>query len=248
MEHASSSFQISLSQEKLRDGRYGPVFHAIRDDTGEFLTAELLEEPGDPDALRSLLSDLDKRQVSQAHPYVVSYLGHQQKEDKIYILAEHLAGGTLRQLIRKNGALPQPLARSLLRQVVLGLHQLQKQRRALALLDSRNILLGHDGAAKIEAPLLDVTASGLSFPPAFLSLPEVILGQRNMRKADVWLLGVVAAELFSGNAELSVNLSTSVASQIKQDEGSKWDLWVPRNVADKLDEQALDFLRQCFIV
>lgn len=171
MEHASSSFQISPSQEKLRDGRYGPVFHAIRDDTGEFLTAELLEEPGDPDALRSLLSDLDKRQVSQAHPYVVSYLGHQQKEDKIYILTEHLAGGTLRQLIRKNGALPQPLARSLLRQVVLGLHQLQKQGRALALLDSRNILLGHDGAAKIEAPLLDVTVSGQSFPPAFLSLP-----------------------------------------------------------------------------
>lgn len=67
-----------------------------------------------------------------------------------------------------------------------------------------------------------------------------------MRKADVWLVGVVAAELFSGNGELAVNLSTSVASQIKQDEGSKWDLWGPQNVADKLDEQALDFLRQCF--
>lgn len=223
---------------------------ALQEDTGELLTAELLEVPGDPRALQSLLSDLDKTQLegNEGHPNIVPYLGHHREEDKFYILAKYLPGGTLRDFVREYGALPQPLARSLLRQIVLGLHHLQEQGRAVTLVNSENILMGHDGTPKIEAPLLDVTVTGHAFPPAFASLPEVVVGQRSMRKADVWLLGVVAAEIFSGNGELAVSLSGSIASQIKQDGGSNWDLWVPQNVAEKLDEPTLDFLRQCFIV
>lgn len=253
MERASNSCPIKLSPDKLRDGRYGPVFQAIREDTGEFVTAELLEEPGDPSSalLQSLLSGLDKKQqASQGHTHVVSYLGHQRHDEKAYLLTEYLAGGTLCEFVQKNGALPQPLARSILRQVALGLRQLQEQGFAVALLDSRNVLMGHDGVVKIEAPLLDVTVCGQAFPPALLSLPEVRLGRRSMRKADVWLLGVVAAELFSGDSELAVGTLTSVASRNRQDDsqGSNWDLWVPQNVADQLDEPALDFLGRCFSV
>lgn len=250
----SNSLQLILNQDKIRDGRYGPVCFALRENTGELVTAELLDVPGDPRALLSLLSALDDYkkwvQGSQGHPYIVSYLGHHRTEGKFYMLTEYLPGGTLRAFIRSYGALPQPLARSLLRQIALGLRHLQKKGRSFTLVNSHNILMSHDGTAKIESTLLDVAITGYAFPPAFVSLPEVVLGQRNMHKADVWLLGVIAAEIFSGNGELATSLSGSIASQIKQDGGSMWHFWVPQNVAEKLkvDERASEFLRQCFTV
>lgn len=249
MGYAWNSCQIELvSTDKLRDGKYGPVFYATKA-AGELVTAELLDDSRDPDALQNLLSDLDsKQEEDKDHPAVVPYFGHQVKDDdKVYIITDFVAGGTLRQFVKENGAMSQALARTFLRQIVLGLEQLQKQGLTAAFLDSRSILLSNSGAAVIEAPILPVTVGAQPFPTALLSLPEVVLpGHRNMRKADVWLLGVLAAELFTGNSELAANLSSSVAGQIKQTKGSAWDLWVPQNVSKELDEHALDFLDRCF--
>lgn len=248
MGYAWNSCQIQLlSTDEVRDGRYGPVFYATKA-TGELVTAELLDESRDPDALQNLLSAIDTKQEDPVHPQPVPYFGHQLKDDdKVYIITDFVAGGTLRQFVKENGVVSQPLARTLLRQIGLGLEHLQKQGLTAAFLDSRSILMSKSGAAVIEAPILPVTVGAQPFPTALLSLPEVVLpGHGNMRKADVWLLGVVAAELFTGNSELAANLSSRVASQIKQTKGPAWHLWVPQNVANELDEHALNFLDRCF--
>lgn len=249
MGYAWNSCQIQLvSTDKLRDGKYGPVFYATKA-TGELITAELLDVSRDPDALQTLLSNFDtKQEDDKYYPQAVPIFGHQlDDDDKVYIVTDFVAGGTLRQFVKDNGAMSQPLARTFLRQILLGLEQLQRQGLTTAFLDSRSILLSNSGAAVIEAPILPKTVRAQPFPTALLSLPEMVLpGHRNMRKADVWLLGVVAAEMFTGNSELAAHLSTRVAGQIKQTKGSAWDLWVPKNVASELNEHALDFLDRCF--
>lgn len=73
---------------------YSPVFLAMTD-AGDLVTAELLKGPGTPHALQAILSKLDRMKVNQAHPQLISHLGHKQQEGKDYIFIEHLPGGTL---------------------------------------------------------------------------------------------------------------------------------------------------------
>lgn len=247
MKYTNITFDWVLSQDKIRDGQHGPVFPALRADTGKLIAAEKLEleGSGDSSVRESILSHLERKQMSPSRPNVVSYLGYQLKEGHIFVLREHSAGGTLRDFIRKNGVIPQPIIRAILRQVVLGLKQLQEQGVAVIFLDSRNIMMNNKAGIKIEAPLLDMTITGHPLPSTVLTLPEVILNQRNMRKADVWLFGIVAAQLISGDYNLAA--ASDIATQIRQAHGSAWELLIPHHIKKgELDEQASDLLRKCF--
>lgn len=231
---------------KVRDGRYGPVFLGMRTDTAEFISAEELlpqDNPGDDaPVLESMVAALESRLAGPNQPNVIPYLGHQHKEGRTFVLAEYLQGGTLRELIRSYGAMPQPLARTILRQVALGLGQLRERGVAPIFLDLDIVMMDNLGVVKVEAPLLDVT--GQPLPPGIVAPPpEVLSGQQDLSKADVWLLGVVAAQLLTGESSLAGG--ESVAEQIKQAQGSASELLVSKDAAGKLDEKALDFIRQC---
>jgi len=242
---APIAFDWILKGDKIRDGRYGPVFLAMRTDTAELIAAEKLEV--------DVGLHLENKQIHQSEPNIVSCLGYQRKGDHIFILTEYPAAGTLRELIQKYGAIRQPLARVFLRQIVLGLEQLQKQGIAVVFLDSRNIVMLRVGIVKIEAPLLDVTVTGQSLPPGVLTLPE-LMGQRNLRKADIWLLGIIVAQMLSGDCNLATaDLASYIATQIKEDqesasEKSAWELFISKDIVSKLDKQTSDFLRQCLIM
>lgn len=125
-EQTPGRFDWSLGN-KIRDGRYGPVFVALRTDTAELITAEklILDEPGTSSVTRArVLSHLESKTIYQNQPNVVSYLGHQLKERHLFVLTEYLTGGPLQDFVQGNGAVPQPLARMILRQIVLGLEQM----------------------------------------------------------------------------------------------------------------------------
>lgn len=241
------TFDWDLSQKKIRDGQYGPVFSGLRADTSHLITAEKLEleGPGDSPVRDIIVSQLEKNQTGLSQPNVVSYLGYELKEGHIFVLREHLLGGTLQDFIRDHGVIPQPLTRAILRQVLLGLEQLQEQGVAVAFLDSRNIMMDTKAGVKIEAPLLDMTITGQPLPSTVLTLPEIILSQRNMRKADVWLFGIVAAQLVSGVHTFAA--AADIATRIQQAQGSAWELMLPQRVKrSELDEQVSDLLRKCF--
>lgn len=248
--HTSSSFDWTIGS-KMRDGRYGPVFLGLRSDTADLISAEEFtpqDEPGTASALESVLALLESRLARPSQPNIISCLGYEIKEGRIFILTEYLPGGTLRDLIRSYGAIPQPLARTILRQVVLGLEQLQKQGISPVFLELGIVMMDNVGVVKIEAPLLDVaTKTGQPLPSAALAPPpEILLGQQDLLKADVWLLGILAAQLLTGDCSLAEGGSTgSVAERIKEGQGSALELLIPSDVASKLDGQASDLIRQC---
>lgn len=230
---------------KIRDGRYGPVFLGMRTDTAEFVSAEeltLQDEPGGASPPASLETLLESRLAIPNQPNVVPCLGYQHKEGRTFILAEYLQGGTLRDLIRSYGAIPQPLARSILRQVVLGLEQLRGQGIGPVFVDLGVVMMDNVGVVKVEAPLPgQQLPSGIPAPP-----PEILLGQDDMRKADVWLLGVMAAQLLTGKCDLAEGgAAESFATRIREAQGSALGLFVTEDASCKLDEQAMDFMRQC---
>ncbi|KKY31150.1 putative ste ste11 protein kinase [Diaporthe ampelina] len=183
-------------------------------------------------------------------PNVISYLGCQLKEGRIFVLTEYLPGGTLRDLIRNYGAVPQPLARSILRQAVLGLQQLHEQGIAPMFLELDNVLMDNVGSVKVEAPLLDAATTGTGkalLPTTLAPPPELLLGQQDVRKADVWLLGVMAAQLLTGDCSLADGTSDGpVATRTKEAQGSSaLGLLIPGRVAGRFDGRASDLIRQC---
>lgn len=245
--HTSSNLDWIVGS-KIRDGRNGPVFLGMRTDTAEFISAEELppqDESDSASAPESLETLLESRLAIPNQPNVIPYLGYQHKEGRTFILTEYLQGGTLQDLIRSYGAIPQPLARTILRQVVLGLEQLRAQGISPVFVDLGVVMMDNVGVVKIEAPLLDVTGrplpSGILAPP-----PEILLGQSDLRKADVWLLGVMVAQLLTGKCDLAEGgPAESFATRIKEAQGSALELLVPEGMAGKIDGPALDLIRQC---
>ncbi|ROV95038.1 hypothetical protein VPNG_09490 [Cytospora leucostoma] len=247
LEQPPNHFEWILG-DKIRDGRLGPVSTALRSDTGELITAEMLvlDEPGTSSVTSDrVLLRLESKRIYPSQPNVVSYLGHQVSAGHIFIFSEYLPGGTLREFIRQYGAIPQPLARSIVRQLVFGLEQLRLQGFVAIFLDSNNVYINNTGVVKIEAPLLDITFTGQALPPSFLTIPEVICGQQNLRKADVWLLGIIFIQLLTGDYNLEDASFGTLASQRAQAQGSACETLLPQGVASKLDEHSLKFLRQC---
>jgi serine/threonine protein kinase len=267
--HTSRSFDWILGC-KVRDGRYGPVYLGLRSDSGELISSEELTpgEPGTASAVESVVATLESRLAGPSHPNVISLLGYEiheegeekdegtkrRKRRKILVLTEYVPGGSLRDLIQRYGAVPAPLARSILRHVVLGLEQLRGRGIAPVLLDLEMVFLDNVGVARVEAPLLlavDTTCTGagradaLVAPPPELLLPP--LGQDGLGKADAWLLGVVAAQMLLGRVALETGRSTgSVASQIKGFRGTcAVEILIPEEAAGELDGDALGLIRQC---
>lgn len=178
-------------------------------------------------------------------------LGFQQKAEGICLIWECEGAGTMQDFIQQHGAIEKDLMRVYLGRLVTGLEALQERGFAILFTDTGNILLISGLGLNIEPPILDVTVAGCALPPGMLTLPKLILDgplPRNMRKADVWLLGIVASEVLSG-IRLTATSARRIMAQVQEkDGGSAWELFMPHDVAKKLDGPASDFLRQCFIV
>ncbi|KAL8289116.1 hypothetical protein RB597_000951 [Gaeumannomyces tritici] len=224
-------------------------------DRGELLAAGRLDL--DPPALATALAHLDQTpgchdQGWQQH--TLPYFGYQHRGDHTYVLTGVAHGGTLSDFLEPlQGAVPMDLARNIIRSVAKGVDGLRTARRLSAVLsDARYVWIDHLGNAKIEAPLLDVAITGQMLPPALLALPELVVGGTDgLRKANGWLLGVIAAQVPSGRPGIVANYAsaTSVGAEISRQSQitTALELLVlNREVALPKDQAALDFLCQCF--
>lgn len=246
--HTSSNFKWHLGS-KVREGRYGTIFVALMDDTAELITAEQAALDGLDHSTESVMALLESRLATSNPPGLVSYLGYEVREEHVFIFREYMPGGTIREFIRTYGAIPESLSRSFLRQIIIGLEQMYEQGITDIFLDSESVLLDNKGIVKIEAPLLGVTTTGQPPPSTILTPPELKLGQEPTHKAGAWLLGIIAAELLTGHCSLAEgSAASSAAARIEEVQGSALDLLVPQAKASKLDEMALDFIRQCLSV
>jgi eukaryotic-like serine/threonine-protein kinase len=134
-----------------------------------------------------------------------------------YITMEYFPGENLRQLIQRKGPLSLEEGMQLLYQICDGLEAAHGQGIIHRDLKSQNVILNDKGHLKIidlglarTNQLEGMTATGLIMgTPEYMS-PEQVMGRRTDERSDLYSLGIILYEMFSGRVPFSGDSAISV--------------------------------------
>lgn len=256
-----SKFQW-MRGELLGKGSYGKVYLALNATTGEIMAVKQVELPKTAsekassqqmDVMRALkfesdtLSDLD-------HPNIVSYLGFEESADYLSIFLEYVPGGTISALLHEHGRLREEVTTSFLYQILRGLEYLHSKSIIHRDLKADNILVTPTGVCKISDFGISKKASSLQQGgrahtmmrgTVYWMAPEVVSsdGGGYDVKVDIWAIGCVALEMWSGTRPWGDLAMMPVMFKLVTE---KLPPPVPEDV--HLSELAEDFRLLCFQV
>ena len=198
--------------ELIGEGAYGKVFTGLNLRTGEMMAVKCLSLGSRRrEEQKHRLEELE-REISMyrrlRHEHIVSYLGaaKSEGEDVMYVFLEYISGGCIASMLKRFGRFREDLVRLYVRQILLGLEYLHREKIIHRDLKGANILITKDGTAKLADfgaskafPDNSVTDANKSLHGSiFWMAPEVVTGKGYGRRADVWSLGCTVVEMLSG--------------------------------------------------
>jgi hypothetical protein len=156
-----------------------------------------------------------------SHPNIVSIFDRGETEDGAYYIAmEYLPGGTLKDRIRKHGALPLPMATEVALQTAEALQTAHKRGIIHRDVKPRNILITDSGHVKVAdfgiARAADATTTshlGDILGTAKYMSPEQAMGERVGAASDLYSLGVVLYEMLTGRVPFEVETPADVSAK-----------------------------------
>lgn len=272
-EDADEELQSFLSGESWDDskwmkgaligqGSFGCVYLALHAVTGELLAVKQVEAPSpgansqNASRKKSMIEAL-KREISLLrdlrHPNIVQYLGCGSSVEFLNIFLEYVPGGSVQTMLNSYGALPEPLVRSFVRQILNGLSYLHNRDIIHRDIKGANILVDNKGTIKISdfgiSKKLEATnilngANNNKHRPSlqgsvFWMAPEVVKQTSYTRKADIWSLGCLVVEMMTGTHPFPDCTQLQAIFKIG---GSKAAPTIPEHASD----DAKQFLAQTF--
>ncbi|KAJ2879679.1 mitogen-activated protein kinase kinase kinase [Coemansia aciculifera] len=208
-----------------------------------------------------LLRDLD-------HENVVQLLGFEVAGGIMSMFLEYVPGGTVQSLVQQHGPLPESVVHSFLRQIVAGLGYLHGSGILHRDIKGANILVDETGTCKISdfgvsrkvdctslaAAMSGSTDSGViggsgmrkkSIKAAGKILgtvpfmaPEVARSSQYTAAADIWSLGCVVVQMWSGRGPWDELQEPQVFFKLGRGEAPP--------IPDDLTEPGLEFCKNCF--
>ena len=207
----------------IGQGSFGSVYLALHAVTGELMAVKQVEVPS-----AHSNSTLDKRKESMLaalkheidllrdlqHENIVQYLGSNSDDRHFNIFLEYVPGGSVAAMLNSYGQLQEPLIRNFVRQILAGLSYLHGRDIIHRDIKGANVLVDNKGNIKISDFGISkrVEASALLQPQkngghmhrpslqgsVFWMAPEVVKQTSYTRKADIWSLGCLIVEMFTG--------------------------------------------------
>ena len=204
----------------IGQGSFGSVFLALHALTGELMAVKQVETPSASN------STVDKRKESMVaalkreinllrdlqHENIVQYLGSNSDDHHFNIFLEYVPGGSVATMLASYGPLQEPLIKNFVRQILAGLSYLHGQDIIHRDIKGANVLVDNKGVVKIsdfgiskrvEASAILQPQKGHIHRPSlqgsvFWMAPEVVKQTSYTRKADIWSLGCLIVEMFTG--------------------------------------------------
>ncbi|KAJ3168624.1 hypothetical protein HDU88_001517 [Geranomyces variabilis] len=191
----------------------------------------------------TLLKDLD-------HENIVRYLGYDTKGKTINVFLEYVSGGSVASSIATMGRFEEPLVRSLTCQILCGLGYLHERSIIHRDIKGGNILLDENGVAKISDFGIS-KKNEYKFAYRFNSrmslqgsvhwmAPEVIKGKGYSAKVDIWSLGCLILEMFTGFHPWRQLDELQTMWRLGKENAPP--------IPDWLSQEAQDFLAKCFAI
>lgn len=247
----------------IGQGSFGSVFLALHAITGELMAVKQVEMPSDSgthmDHRKRGMVDALKREIGLLrelqHPNIVQYLGSSSDDEHLNIFLEYVPGGSVAAMLNSYGPLREPLIRNFVRQILTGLAYLHGRDIIHRDIKGANVLVDNKGGIKIsdfgiskrvEASSILNSGAGHSHRPSlqgsvFWMAPEVVKQTSYTRKADIWSLGCLVVEMFTGSHPYP---DCSQLQAIFKIGNSKASPTLPENASD----EAKAFLQQTFEV
>ncbi|PWY70233.1 MAP kinase [Aspergillus heteromorphus CBS 117.55] len=209
----------------IGEGSFGSVFLALHAVTGELMAVKQVEIPS---ATKGTEFDKRKNSMVTAlkheiellqgfhHPNVVQYLGTAADDQYLNIFLEYVPGGSIATMLKQYNTFQEPLIKNFVRQILAGLSYLHSRDIIHRDIKGANILVDNKGGIKISdfgiskrveaSTLLGARASGGGGHVHRVSMqgsvywmaPEVVQQTVHTKKADIWSLGCLVVEMFTG--------------------------------------------------
>ncbi|CDO95949.1 unnamed protein product [Kluyveromyces dobzhanskii CBS 2104] len=141
------------------------------------------------------------------HDNIVTYYGSSQEGGNLNIFLEYVPGGSVSSMLNNYGPFDEPLVKNFTRQILIGLTYLHKRNIIHRDIKGANILIDIKGGVKITdfgiskklSPLNKQQNKRASLQGSvYWMAPEVVKQVVTTEKADIWSVGCVIVEMFTG--------------------------------------------------
>lgn len=227
---------------RLGKGGMGEVYRADDLKLGQQVALKFLPESVDSDPARLTQLHTEVRMARQvSHPNVCRVYDAGEYEGHTFLSMEYVDGEDLASLIRRVGRFPQDRAVELARQICAGLAAAHDRGVVHRDLKPANIMLDGNGKIRItDFGLAGATGEVLrAGTPAYMA-PEQLAGGEVTARSDVYALGLVLYELFTGRRALD---AATMAELIARREQA--DITLPTDIVRDLDPGIERVIMRC---
>ncbi len=201
----------------IGSGSFGTVCLGMNSMTGEIMAVKQVNIPSEENLdemgarQRGMIDSLQREMGllrELHHENIVSYFGSSVEDGNINIFIEYVPGGSVSSMLGSYGPFEEPLVRSFVRQILIGLNYLHDKNIIHRDIKGANVLIDLKGGVKItdfgiskkvNADLLNSNTRRASMQGSvYWMAPEVVKQIAYTPKADIWSVGCLVVEMFTG--------------------------------------------------
>ena len=232
----------------LGRGGMGEVYRADDLHLGQPVALKFLpaKVERDPAQLERFISEVrTARQIS--HPNLCRVYDLGEFEGSRFLSMEYIDGEDLRLLLRRIGRLPEDKGLQIARQLCAGLAAMHDRGVLHRDLKPANVMIDSEGRVRLTdfglaAATVDATGGEVAGTPAYMA-PEQIAGGALTPQSDIYALGLVLFELFTGErvhkgerlAEVRQQQATATTPQLSKTSAAPLDPAIGRVIERCLD-------------
>jgi tetratricopeptide (TPR) repeat protein len=211
-------------RDLLAQGGMGVVYRGYDRDTRDVVAVKLIQP-----ALIADHPEIVERFVREGeilrrlnHPNIVKMIAAVRHEGQQYLILEYVAGGSLRELLRRKPRLPLERALSILLELCDALaraHHLNTLHRDIK---PENVLMAQDGTPRLtdfglaRSGHQRITEEGAILGTVAYLSPEALWSEALDERADVWACGVMLFEMLAGRCPFEGDRQGAVVTSILQ--------------------------------